>query len=188
MFFIHDKKFPMLTIFNSIIRSKLEYCCQVWNPHQIQDINKIEQIQRAFTFKISGMQNYNYWERLKCLGIMSLQRRREKLIIIHIWKIFNNLLPNSTNMEFKMRARYSSNKAKVKPLPKLRGRILTLYDESFTIKAARLWNILPPELTNITSLITFKTSLDKFLQKIPDNPPISGYPHLSDNSLTNLCA
>ena len=182
------QKFPMLTIFNSIIRSKLEYCCQVWNPHQIQDINKIEQIQRTFTFKISGMQNYNYWERLKCLGIMSLQRRREKLIIIHIWKIFNNLLPNSTNMEFKMRARYSSNKAKVKPLPKLRGRILTLYDESFTIKAARLWNILPPELTNITSLITFKTSLDKFLQKIPDNPPISGYPHLSDNSLTNLCA
>ena len=178
---------PMLTIFNSIIRSKLEYCSLIWNPYQIQDINKIEQIQRTFTSKIYGVGEMNYWERLSFLGIMSLQRRRERMIIIHIWKILHCQCPNSIDLDFKVHSRTSSIKAVIKPLPKLGGKLLTLYDESFTIKSAKLWNVLPPNLTQITSLPLFITLLDKFLSEIPDKPPIAGYSHLSNNSLTTLC-
>ena len=180
------EKVPMLTLFNSIIRSKLEYCCLIYNPYQIQLINKIEQIQRAFTSRIAGVGTLNYWERLQTLGIMSLQRRRERLIIIHLWKILNNLSPNSINIEFKNHKRSSSIKAIVKPLPKLRGKILTLYDASFVVKSAKLWNVLPPPLTKITLLNCFKVNLDKFLKSLPDKPPISGYSHMSDNSLTSI--
>ena len=179
-------KDTMLTIFNSLIRSKLEYCAEIWHPHQIQEILKVEQIQRSFTSRIAGMQNSNYWERLYKLGIMSLQRRREKIIILHVWKIRHGFYPNSINLEFKTHSRSCSIKAIIKPLPKIRGKLLTAFDESFIIKAAKLWNILPPELTHISSLNLFKRNLDNFLKNVADKPPLPGYPYTCDNSLTSI--
>ena len=44
----------MLTLFKSLIRSKLEYCCPVWDPHLIKDIQAVESIQRYFTKLIVG--------------------------------------------------------------------------------------------------------------------------------------
>ena len=74
-------------------------------------------------------------------------------------------------------------KAKLKPLPKLRGRPLTQYEQSFVIKGAKLWNVLPPKLTHINNLNLFKSELKFFLSKIPDKPPLPGYPFLNNNSL-----
>ena len=99
VFYSRDKE-VMLVLFNSIVRSKLEYCCPVWDPYKVKHINSIEQIQRNFTKKIKFMRDLDYWQRLKTLNIMSLQRRREKMIIILVWKIKNNLAPNNINLIF----------------------------------------------------------------------------------------
>ena len=176
-------RLTMLTLFNSLVRSKLEFSCEIWDPHQIQGINIIEQVQRSFTNRITGMSSLNYWERLRNLNIMSLQRRRERTTIIHLWKIYNKIYPNSINMEFKENKRSGGIKALIKPLPRMRGRILTAFEGSFVIKSARLWNTLPPNLTRTTSLALFKHNLDKFLQTIPDRPPLPGYPHVCNNSI-----
>ena len=181
--FYSREKSIMLTLFNSLIRSKLEYGCELWSPYLTKDINYIEQIQRSFTFRIENMQELNYWDRLSKLNISSLQRRREKIIIIHIWKILNKMYPNSSNLDFKEHIRTNSIRAILKPLPKLKGMALTKYEESFSIRGAKLWNLLPPELTKITNLNLFKIKLAKFLEKIPDKPPIAGYPYLNNNSL-----
>ena len=42
----------MLTLFKTMVRSKLEYCCPVWNPRKIRDIKSIESIQRNFKRRI----------------------------------------------------------------------------------------------------------------------------------------
>ena len=175
----------MLPLFNSLVRSKLEYCNELWNPHEIKEINKIESIQRSFTYRLKGMQTLNYWERLKALNIMSLQRRRERSIIIYVWKIKNAIYPNCIQLEFKEHKRSDTITAKVKPLCKTQGRIRRIYEESFIIKSAQLWNILPAPLTRITELPAFKKELTKFLKDIPDEPPISGYVGTSKNSLVD---
>ena len=46
--------FIMLTLYKTMVRSRLEYCCPVWNPSKIQDIQALENVQRNFTRKISG--------------------------------------------------------------------------------------------------------------------------------------
>ena len=51
-----------------------------------QDIQAIEAIQRTFTYKITEVQHLGYLGRLHELKLYSLQRRRERYIIIYIWK------------------------------------------------------------------------------------------------------
>ena len=69
----------MMTLYTTYVRSQLEYCSLLWNPQNIEDIELIEGVQRSFTSKISGVNHLNYWDRLKQLNLMSLQRRREIL-------------------------------------------------------------------------------------------------------------
>ena len=126
---------------------------------------------------------------MKELKIMSLQRRLEQHIIIYLWKIKHNLLPNSVKMTFKEHIRSQAIKAVLKPLPQVRGKILTTYEESFVIRSAKLWNVLPAPLTRINTLNAFKAALTKFLISIPDEPPIPGYYCKSNNSIIeqSLC-
>ena len=173
----------MLTLFNSLVRSRLEFGCEVWNPYLQKDVIFLEQIQRSFTYKIAGMKKFNYWQRLKELKLKSLQRRREMIIINHVWKIKNKVYPNSIDLEFKLHQRSNSMRAILKPFPKIRGRLLNLFENSFLIKACKLWNILPASLTHIDSLSTFTTKLSLFLSNIPDEPPLPGYPYLNNRSL-----
>ena len=84
--FITREKGPMLQLFNSYIRSRLEYYSIVWSPTLQGDINKIERIQKSFTSRIAGMENKNYHQRLKALNLYSLERRRERYLIINAWE------------------------------------------------------------------------------------------------------
>ena len=46
-----------------------------------------------------------YWDRLYHLNLQSLQRRRDRYSMIQVWKTYNNLVPNSTQMKFSEGAR-----------------------------------------------------------------------------------
>ena len=76
--FKNRSKVIMTLLFKTMVRSRLEYCSALWNPHKIQDIQRLEAIQRSFTRRIIGCTNMNYWERLEFLQLPSLQRRRER--------------------------------------------------------------------------------------------------------------
>ena len=52
---------------------------------KIHQINMIENIQKAFTKYIKGFSSFSYQKRLSILKIYSLQRRRERYIIIYVW-------------------------------------------------------------------------------------------------------
>ena len=87
----------MLTLFKSFVLSRLDYGSQLWSPFLIKHITQLEKIQRSFTKHIIGMNDMPYHERLKSLGLYSLQRRRERYCIIYIWKIIEGLAPNFLN-------------------------------------------------------------------------------------------
>ncbi|KAL5270062.1 hypothetical protein ACHWQZ_G003521 [Mnemiopsis leidyi] len=173
----------MMTLYKSLIQSKVEYCCPLWNPSRISDIQTIENIQREFTRRISGLKERNYWERLTELKLFTLQRRRKRYSIIQVWKIKNGLAPNSVGMKFYESARLGI-RAKIPRFNyKAQVSISTAYDDSFGLKGARLWNILPMNVNSQSTLEAFKLSLGKFLLKFPDRPPIVGHTSSNSNSL-----
>ena len=175
--------FLMLTLFKTMVRSRLEYCCPVWNPSKITDIEAIENVQRNYTHHILGCQQLDYWDRLKKLDLLSLQRRRERYILIHTWKMANDLASNDIKMVFKENARHGI-KAIVPPLNnKSQRSVATHYENSFGVNAARLWNLLPRQVNSLTALGPFKVSLARFLEMFPDTPPTKGYTAITNNSL-----
>ena len=87
----------MLTLFKSILLSRLDYGSQLWSPFLIKHIIQLEKIQRSFTKHIIGMKDMPYHERLKCLEHYSLQRRKERYCSIYILKIIESLAPNFSN-------------------------------------------------------------------------------------------
>ena len=139
--------------------------------------------QRNFTRKVAGCQDLDYWSRLKKLKLLSLQRRRERYCIIYIWKMLNGLVPNTINIVFREHSRLGikitlppiNNKAQVS--------VRTDYENSFKIKASRLWNILPKSINTVKSLEAFKVTLGEYIRKIPDTPPVPGYAAANRNSL-----
>ena len=77
--------------------SRLDYGSQLWSPCMIKHITQLEKIQRSFTKHITGMNDMPYHERLKSLGLYSMQRRREMYCIIYIWKIIEDWLLTFSN-------------------------------------------------------------------------------------------
>ena len=77
----------------------MEYCSLIWNPQKKEDIDRLERIQKNFTSKISGLEEMNYHERLKRLGIYSLERRRERFLIINAWQQLEGIKENALKLE-----------------------------------------------------------------------------------------
>ena len=173
----------LCTLYKSLVRSHLEYTCPLWNPSKISDIVTLEEVQRAFLSKVVGFQHLSYWDRLRKLGMMSLQRRRERYIIIQMWKILNQKAPNDINVQFNPPSRRGIT-AQVPLLNRSSSiRHQTRYDNSFAVLGPRLWNVLPPHLTLCTALSTFKNALTKFVRSFPDTPPVRGSCNVNGNSI-----
>ena len=171
----------MMTLYLSFIRSRLEYACPLWCPSKVEDIMKIESIQRHFTSKIDGCSELHYWDRLSKLQLMSLQRRRERYILLHLFKILIKTAPNEMKITFYHNQRRGLC-AIVPPLSKsAKSKFQSKYDDSFSVFAPRLWNTLPKSIRAAETFTQFKAALTRYMLSITDEPPVHGI--ASSNSL-----
>ena len=65
--FVSRDKLTMLTLFKSLVISRLDYASQLLSPHKISQITQIEKVQRSFTKHIAGMRDLSYHERQQAL-------------------------------------------------------------------------------------------------------------------------
>ena len=63
----------MITLYKSLIMSRLDYASQLWSPYLLKHVYLIEKVQRAFTKHISEMRYLSYSKRLEVLTLYSLQ-------------------------------------------------------------------------------------------------------------------
>ncbi|KAL5254786.1 hypothetical protein ACHWQZ_G014282 [Mnemiopsis leidyi] len=114
---------------------------------------------------------------------IKIDTRRERYIILQVWKILRGLSPNDIGMKFRETSRRGT-KAITPPLVKgCSQRNQSLYDGSFAVLGARLWNVVPAEIKSLRTFQAFKEKLSQFLATFPDNPSVQGYSCANSNSL-----
>ena len=146
----------LINLFNTYIRSILEFASPIWSPHTKINIKKIEKIQKRFLFSVfrrirdthinkDRLETPSYIQLLELFKVETLEQRRKKidLKLFHniIWgftrvkpsKAFNFKKSNTRGEQYKIYIKHCSTTARY---------------NSFFVRTARLYQKLPYEIRN----------------------------------------
>jgi hypothetical protein len=77
-------------LYCAFVRPQLEFTMSAWCAYQAGVIYKLERVQQRAT-KLAPAKNLSYEERLKMSGLTTLEKRRERVDLIQLYKAVNGL-------------------------------------------------------------------------------------------------
>ena len=87
-------KWFMKHMFKNLVLPHIDYCSQLWMPVDADNIHSLEKFQWDFFKKIADLRSLNYWEALRDMKMLSLQKRLERYRVIYMWKFLEKFAPN----------------------------------------------------------------------------------------------
>ena len=147
------------------MRPKLEYCVQFWSPYYRKDMKKLKKIQRRVTRMIPRLRNKAYEERLEELNLFSLTKRRMGGDLIEVFKIFEGYSNLNVNKYFNIDNSNTTRNNGCKIIHKRFKSHEAKY--FFCNRVVNIWNKLPSEIVNSSSIPSFKNKIDKYLKANP---------------------
>ena len=85
--FHYRDRHTFLNLYKTHVRCLLEYASPAWSPSLQSDIDLLEKVQIRAVNMVSGLRSSSYHEKLKEVGLQSLQERRIRSDMIQTVKI-----------------------------------------------------------------------------------------------------
>ena len=156
----------LILAFKTYVIPLLEYCSPVWNPQNIQDIKRIESVQRMFTKRLIGFESLNYPARLERARLCTLELRRLRADLSLCYNILHGLVETPISNFF---AVHTNNPTRGHSW-KLKSTVprLDCRQHFFSHRIINVWNALSQKTVDSSSTAMFRArlkteSLEEFL-------------------------
>ena len=161
-------------IYKTIIRPKLEYCVQLWNPEACHGnwstILELESIQRRFTRLANDIGLLPYSDRLVKMKLTTLGERRIRGDLIETFKIVNGIVEYGKNIFRLSRSnRNIIRKTNVNYNAKNSAIICKLRSSFLPERVRNYWNNLPNYVKSSVDVPSFKSNLEIFKRDCSHN-------------------
>ncbi|KGL98730.1 hypothetical protein N301_02623, partial [Charadrius vociferus] len=155
----------ILPLYSTLVRPHLEYCIQFWSPQHKKDMDLLERrVQRRATKTIRKVEHLSCEEKLRELGLFSLEKRRLWGELTVAFQYLKGAYKKDEDRHF---SRACCNRTRGDGFKLKEGRFrLDIMKKFFTMRVVKPWHRLPRGMVDAPSLETFKVRLDGALRDL----------------------
>jgi hypothetical protein len=160
--FHYRDRHVFVQLYVQYVRPHLEFSTQAWSPWTAADKNVLERVQQRAVKMVSGLQSKVYEDRLKELGLQTLEERRHQADMVMVHKIMHGVggLNPATWFESATSQRNTRSPADPMGIKKVYGKT-ELRNNFFSVRVIDDWNRVPQEMKQIANSEVFKKNYRK---------------------------
>ncbi|KFQ82748.1 hypothetical protein N335_01020, partial [Phaethon lepturus] len=154
----------ILPLHSTLVRPHLESCVQLWSPQHRKDMDLLERVQRRATKMTRGMEQLSCEDRLRELGLFSLENRRLWGDLIAVFQFLKEAYTKDGDSLF---SKACCHRTKGNGFKQKEGRFrLDRRKKFFPMRVVKHWQRLPREVVDAPSLETFQVRLGGALSNL----------------------
>ena len=176
--FHYRKASCLVPLYTTFVRPKLEHAVGAWSPWLEGDKETLERVQKRMIRNISDKRGETYEQRLRSVGLTTLEERRERGDMIEAFKTINgfNKVDRASWFDFRDSANTRATRSTVSVVGEeqqdrndvlFMGNVrLESRKNFFTVRVIAKWNKIPDAVKGQRTINAFKNKYDEWKETV----------------------